>query len=183
VSPANARLRLVEADTPDGDDEDSGPVDLESAFRRFSGYVATIGLRMLGRREDVDDLVQDVFVAAAKGLAHVRDPRATRAWLATVAVRTARTKLHHRRLKRLLSLDEKPDYYDIADERASPETRVLLAKVYAILDRLPVDQRLAWTLRCIEGEQLDRVALLCHCSLATAKRRIERAEAAIRKEL
>jgi RNA polymerase sigma-70 factor (ECF subfamily) len=179
VSPAQARLRLVNADTP----EDDGPIDLDLAYRRFAGYVATIGLRLLGRRADVDDLVQDVFVAATKGLKNLRDRRATKAWLATVAVRIARAKLRRRRVKIMFSLDEDPDYYDAADERASPETRVLLAKVYAILDHLPVDERLAWSLRYIEGEQLDHVALLCGCSLATVKRRIERAEVTIRKEM
>ena len=50
--------------------------------------------------------MQDVFLLAAKGLDTVRDPRATRAWLATVTVRTARKKLRRRRWKMILSLDE-----------------------------------------------------------------------------
>jgi RNA polymerase sigma-70 factor (ECF subfamily) len=41
-----------------------------------------------------------------------------------------------------------------------------------VLDAVPADQRIAWTLRHIEGEQLEAVADLCGCSLATAKRRI-----------
>ncbi len=56
---------------------------------------------------------------------------------------------------------------------------MLLKRVYAILEELSVNERLAWTLRYVEREQLDDVARLCGCSLATAKRRIAAAQAAI----
>jgi RNA polymerase sigma-70 factor, ECF subfamily len=175
---AKPTLRLIE---PDSSADEQGPLDLEEAFARLAPYVASIGLRILGRREEVDDLVQDVFLAAAKGLDSVRDPRATRAWLATVTVRTARKKLRRRKWKIMLSLDEAPDYEDVADRSASPETKAMLKAVYRALDELPIDERIAWSLRYVEGEQLDRIALLCGCSLATAKRRIGRAHDAIQK--
>jgi RNA polymerase sigma-70 factor (ECF subfamily) len=37
----------------------------------------------------------------------------------------------------------------------------------------------AWLLRHVEGERLQDVALACGCSLATAKRRIASAQAAL----
>jgi RNA polymerase sigma-70 factor (ECF subfamily) len=58
-----------------------------------------------------------------------------------------------------------------------------LAKVYAVLDALPSDERVAWSLRHVEGERLERVAELCGCSLATAKRRIAAAHQRIAVEL
>jgi DNA-directed RNA polymerase specialized sigma24 family protein len=42
---------------------------------------------------------------------------------------------------------------------------------------------LAWSLRFIEGQQLDRVAEMCSCSLATAKRRIKAAQDAIARAI
>jgi RNA polymerase sigma-70 factor (ECF subfamily) len=179
VAAGRPSLRLIEPE--EKGPEELGPLDLEEAFSRFSSYVASIGLRILGRRDEVDDLVQDVFLVAAKGLDAVRDPRATKAWLATVTVRTARRKLRRRRLKAMLSLDDATDYEELPDGTASPETRAMLKIVYRILDRLPADERIAWTLRYVEGEKLEQVALLCGCSLATAKRRIGRAHEAIQK--
>jgi RNA polymerase sigma-70 factor (ECF subfamily) len=84
-----------------------------------------------------------------------------------------------RRVKMFLRLDDEPEYANIATTDASPEQKALLPKIYAILDTLPVDQRLAWTLRYVEREQLDDVARLCDCSLATAKRKITAAQQAI----
>lgn len=155
--------------------------DLEEIFRTYAPYVAAIGLRMLGRKDEVDDLVQDVFLAAARGLKGLRDPGTTKAWLATVAVRIARRRLRLRHVRMFLSLEATPEYSEVADEAASPEQRAMLGRLYRRLDELPVEDRLAWTLRYIEGERLPAVALLCGCSLATAKRRVTRAHEAIRK--
>jgi RNA polymerase sigma-70 factor (ECF subfamily) len=64
----------------------------------------------------------------------------------------------------------------IASEHASPEARAQLAQVYALLQTIPADERIAWTLRHVERHQLGAVAKLTNCSLATAKRRIVRAQ-------
>jgi RNA polymerase sigma-70 factor (ECF subfamily) len=48
-----------------------------------------------------------------------------------------------------------------------------------VLDAMTVDDRLAFVLHCIDGETLDEVARICRCSLATAKRRVARAQGAI----
>ena len=157
----------------------SQPVSLEALFRSYSSYVAAIALRLLGRDDDVDDVVQDVFLSAWKGAANLRDPGAIKGWLATVTVRTARRRLKMRRVKMFLRLDDDPDYANITAPGASPEEKALLSRIYLVLDGLPVDQRVAWTLRYVEREQLDDVARLCDVSLATAKRKITAAQQAI----
>jgi RNA polymerase sigma-70 factor (ECF subfamily) len=53
----------------------------------------------------------------------------------------------------------------------------MLAQVYALLCTMPADDRIAWTLRYVERHRLEAVAELTACSLATAKRRIQRAQA------
>lgn len=159
------------------------PVDLASAFRAYGRYVAWIGMRVLGRPEDVDDLVQDVFLDAVRGIDRLRDPGAAKAWLATLTVRKARRVLRKRRMMRFLGLDEGADYAEIVDEGASSAERVMVADLYRTLDTLPTEERLAWTLRHLEGEQLERVAELCGCSLATVKRRIAAAHAVMGGEL
>ena len=149
----------------------AAPPTLEQAFRAHVRYVAAIALRILGRDDEVDDVVQDVFLAAHSGLRTLRDGEAAKQWLRTVTVRVASRRLRRRRLRGFFGLDER-GYEDIASPGASPEQRALLATVYAQLDRLPVAERVAWTLRHVEGLELDAVAEACGCSLATAKRRI-----------
>ena len=152
---------------------------VDALFRLHARYVGAVALRILGRRDEVDDLVQDVFIAAMRGLHQVRDPATIKAWLVTIAVRLARKRLRQRRARAWLGLAADVDYSAIAGPEASPEERLVLQRVYQCLDTLPADQRLAWTLRHIEGEALQRVAELCRCSLATAKRRIAAAGASM----
>jgi len=170
-------LRLV--DPPDAAPE----VDtrsLDAVFRAYSKYVATVAARLLGRDDDIDDVVQTVFLTALKGLERLREPKAAKGWLATVTVRVASRRLRFRRMKAMIGLDDAPDYAEsVVAPGATPDERVLLSRVYSVLDELPVNDRVAWTLRYMEGERLEDVARLAGCSLATAKRRIAAAQKTI----
>src|ERR1051325_10698207 len=89
--------------------------ELEALYRTYARYVASIALRLLGRDDEVDDVVQEVFISALRGLRNLREPGAIRGWLATVTVRIARRKLRRRRLWAFVGLDEAPDYASIID--------------------------------------------------------------------
>jgi RNA polymerase sigma-70 factor (ECF subfamily) len=154
--------------------------ELDVLFRAHSGYVAQVALRILGRPDDVDDVVQEVFLVAMRGLSKLRDAAAIRSWLATVAVRRARRRLRRRRVWTFFGIDECSDYSRLAVD-ATQEQSALVGRIYRILDDLPIDQRIAWTLRNVEGEKLEAVATLCECSLATVKRRIGAAQETIEK--
>jgi RNA polymerase sigma-70 factor (ECF subfamily) len=150
-------------------------MDLDTLFRRYSSYVAAVAHRLLGRDDEVDDTVQEVFLAAVRGLRAVRDPQAVKSWLACIAVRVARRKLRKRRMRSFFGLDDPATYGKVTDTGASPEQRALLERVYRVLDEMPTGDRIAWALRYVEGEPLESVAAMSGCSLATAKRRIRAA--------
>src|SRR4030081_492339 len=60
----------------------------EDAFARlYADYVRLVHAILLGRvpRRDVDDLVQDVFIAAYTRISELRDPAAFGGWIATIA--------------------------------------------------------------------------------------------------
>lgn len=169
------RIRLVSPD------ESTAPASLEfdDVFRRYARYVGSIGLRLLGRPQEVEDFVQDVFLRVHRGLPRVQNPAALKGWLASIAVRLALRRLRRRRLMRMVSLDTAFDYASVVDPSLLPEERSMLAELYHRLDAVPAQQRLAWMLRHVEGERLEEVARLCECSLATAKRWIHAAGEAI----
>lgn len=163
---ASARPRLVTTPAP-GD----------ALFTRFSPHVARLAYRLVGRDGDVDDLVQDVFLAAHESMPVGLPDDDTRRWLSTVAVRLAWRKLRRRRIATFFGFgDDGPDERLVAAS-ASPETSALVAQLYRRLETIPLAERVAWTLRHVENEPLDEVARLCGCSLATAKRRIAAAQA------
>ncbi len=161
--PRRLPLRLVEP----GEDPARG-YDVADAFRLFSAYVAHIATRILGREDDIDDLVQDVFCEALSGIKRLREPAAAKGWLATVTVRLATRRLRARRLRLALRIDT--PMQDVVWPGASPEQAAILARVYRRLAREPARHRAAWILRVVEGESLETVARLCSTSLPSVKR-------------
>jgi RNA polymerase sigma-70 factor (ECF subfamily) len=166
------------------DGDSAPPADhetLDDCFRAYAPYVAAIALKLLGRDAEVDDVVQEVFLAAWRGMSALRDPESRRGWLATVTVRRAARRLQMRRVRRFFGLDAETDY-EVLCVGANQEDAALIGQVYRILDGIPVELRVPWVLQKVDGEPLERVALYCECSLATAKRRIAAAQARIEKE-
>lgn len=149
-------------------------------FDRFGALVDRVLLRILGDSADHDDRVQETFIEVLRTVSALRDDGAFKPWVTTIAVRVARAELRRRRVRRFLSLwrdDELPEVA-VDDDHHGRET---LRATYRILDAMPTEERLAFTLRVIHGEELTEVARLCGCSLATIKRRISRAEARFRE--
>jgi RNA polymerase sigma-70 factor (ECF subfamily) len=153
--------------------------DLADLYRRYSHYVATIGLRLLGRQDEVDDLVQDVFIEAQRGLHQLRESAGAKGWLAKITVRRAIRRLRRRRLRAFFSLEALPDESALIDAGATPEERAQAALTYRQIEQLPVAQRIVWTLKHLEGETLDSIAEMCGISKTTVQRRLRAAEAAL----
>lgn len=150
----------------------------ESLYRRHAAFAFNLAVRIQGSSADVEDVVHDAFLKAQERLVDLRDSAAFRPWLGSIVVSLVRTRLRRRRLLGTLGLTS-PDPVDIdsiAAVDADPEARALLAQVYALLQTLAADDRIAWTLRYVERHRLETVAVMMDCSLATAKRRIARAQ-------
>lgn len=136
-------------------------------------------LRLLGAAGDVDDVLQDTFVAAFRDLDQLADESRFGAWVCGIAVHQVHRRLRRRSLLRRLGLLNDTD--DVAltrcvDPSASPETVLLVKQLDRALSTLAPRERLAWMLRHVEGCSLEEVASQCRVSLATAKRDIGRAE-------
>jgi RNA polymerase sigma-70 factor (ECF subfamily) len=166
---------VADADLPPQDPKAA----VEDAFRRYAPLVASLGLRITALRDEIDDFVQEVFLRATRGIGGLRHQGATKAWLVSITINVARQRLRVKKLRKMVGMDNPTEYEELVDPALSPEDRVLLTRMYRALDAMPVNQRLAWSLRHIEGERLETVALMCGCSLATAKRRIVAAQKVI----
>jgi RNA polymerase sigma-70 factor (ECF subfamily) len=150
----------------------------ELLYRRHADFAFNLAVRIQGTAVDVEDVVHDAFLRARERLEDLRDDAAFRPWLGSIVVRLVRTRLRRRKLLTALGLTspEPVELDSIATADADPEARALLAQVYALLQTLAADDRIAWTLRYVERHRLETVAVMMDCSLATAKRRIARAQ-------
>jgi len=154
----------------------------EALFRRYAPKASGLALRLMGRDADLDDLVQDSFVSALRGLDGLKEPQAFAGWLASIVVQTGHKLLRRRRLARRLGL-YRPDPIDadaLIARDAPPDAVVELRAIYGLLEDLPPRVRMPLVLRRVEGHSLDEVAQLMGCSLATAKRAIAEGERRLR---
>jgi RNA polymerase sigma-70 factor, ECF subfamily len=118
----------------------------EAAFGRlYDRYARMIHGVLLSRvpRVDVEDLVQDVFLTAWKGLESLRDPAAFGGWLSMIA-RNRATDFQRRSVDAV----ELPDHLEARDATAAS------AEAHAVLDvirTLPEAYRETLVLRLVEG--------------------------------
>jgi RNA polymerase sigma-70 factor (ECF subfamily) len=157
---------------------------LDELFKQHSTFVARLVFRLLGREDEVDDIVQDVFVSLFRNLKSLRRPEAVRGWLATTTVRIARRRLRLRRIGFLLGRNQRVDPMSLELHGSSPvDDRVALLTIHRTLEKVSVNARLAWVLYHLEDERTEEVASFLGCSPATAKRRVAEAQRKIKKAL
>jgi RNA polymerase sigma-70 factor (ECF subfamily) len=186
----NRVLRIVRpSETPDERESGADDCSLVAALRagevsapaalveRHGAHVRRVLMRLLGSSDggaEQADIFQEVMTAAWECIGRLHDPAALRAWLTRIAVFTARKVLRTRRRRRWLSfLDE---VSEVPTAWAGPELREAARAVYEVLDRMPVDERIPFTLRMLEKLDLQATATACEMSLATVRRRLLRAE-------
>lgn len=165
---------------------DGEPSARELLFRRHVDLVSRVISRLIGRQDDVEDLVHDTFATAFAELPQLRDGHALRAWLMRIAIRAVYQRTRRRRLARMFGLDHGTDQASLerlAGHEVSQEVKAELALLDRVLWSLPIDERVAWTLRHVEGEPLELVARAMDVSLATAKRKIKAADDRVRRHV
>jgi RNA polymerase sigma-70 factor (ECF subfamily) len=153
----------------------------EAIFRRYVRMLNGLAYRILGRDDEVDDLVQESFAQALGSLDRLKEPAALSSWLGAIVVRTAGKILRRRRLRIRLGLERAApiDVDSLIGANAPPDVKSELRAVYSALAELPPEVRVALVLRRIEGMKLEQIAETMSLSLATVKRRLEAAERAL----
>lgn len=146
-------------------------------LEQHTGHLERLLTHVLGVRDDLDDLVQEVFVRAFARVDELREPRALRGWLTAIAMFVAREAIRARRRRRWLIFLPPEETPEVSCSGASPEVRAAVRAFYEVVGRFDADDRIAFTLRFVEGMELTDVAAACGVSLATIKRRLKRAEA------
>lgn len=128
-------------------------VDWDELYRAHAATVARWASRLAGPTADVDDLVQEVFMAASAS--HFRQEAQVTTWLYRITARTVfRWRRRNSWWSRLVRLNEEhADRW--ADPRNTPEATAALSQqvrlLYRVLDELSDKDREALILHELEG--------------------------------
>jgi RNA polymerase sigma-70 factor (ECF subfamily) len=131
---------------------------------------------VVGMDAELPDLLQEVFIRAIDRIGELKQLEEVRSWLTTIAIFTARAHIRRQARRKWLFLFSPDQTRAQHREPPSSEARRALRDVYEILEKMSVNDRIAFALRYIEGLTLPDGAAAAETSLATFKRRLVRAE-------
>lgn len=150
----------------------------EHAFGALYGrYARMIHGILLARvpQVDVDDLVQDVFLTAWRGLEALRDPAAFGGWLSMIA-RNRATDFHRRSVENV----------ELSEHLEAPDATSATAEARAVLDvvrRLPEAYRETLVLRLVEGMTGPEIAERTGLTPASVRVNLHRGMKLLREKL
>jgi RNA polymerase sigma-70 factor (ECF subfamily) len=149
----------------------------DELYRRNVDVVWRRLTRLLGPDPEREDLTQQVFLDAFRGLDRFRGQARFRTFLCRVAVNKAIDHLERRRRRPLPLAPE--DFELVVETSASPELRAeqrqQMALVFGLLDRIKPKKRVAFVLRVIEGLSLEEVAELVQATVPAVAQRVRHA--------
>ncbi len=184
ATPAGGRdLSLSLTERPDEELITLAKEGTEEAFgefvRRHTATVHRWMTRAVGV-EDADDMTQDVFLKAYRGLPRFREEAPPRAWLASIADNAVKNRYRARgRFRRIFTLaGENPAAADPAEPARDPEENARAGEsrrfVAEALKLMPAEFRMPVVLRDLEEWSYEEIAASLDLPVGTVKSRISR---------
>ncbi|KNY15462.1 RNA polymerase sigma70 [Shinella sp. SUS2] len=134
--------------------------------------------RILGSREAAEDIVQDAFLRFSPANTYGASASQTLAYLYRI-VRNLCLDLIKRRKIEMREQDSEPPFWSLPRAVETPEETVLVSDevrtITGILDRFPLDVRVALEMHRFGGYTLEEVAAHLGISVATAHRHVRAA--------
>jgi RNA polymerase sigma-70 factor (ECF subfamily) len=152
---------------------------------RHKDKVYAILLRLVRDPDAAEELAQETFVRAWRGLGGFRGESLFGTWLVQIAIHLARDRMRERRRNRTVSLDEllekSADDSVLMDIRSGRDAlseisdRDMIRRLEAALDDLPAAYREVFVLHHIEDVPYEEIASMTGDSVGSLKVRAHRA--------
>ena len=166
--------RLIEA-CQAGDD-----AAFRSLYRAHRSEVHRVVYRLLGPSEELEDVIQDVFLQVHRSLGNFRGHAKFSTWLHRVAVNV--TLQHIRRKKTTIKsrfderLEERPEDQTHGKRTRNPhenfETQDRLQAVYRALDQLSEKKRAVLVMHDMQGMSAKKIAKVVGAPIFTVRTRL-----------
>lgn len=142
---------------------------------RYADEYMRYAVRMLGAREDADEVLHAAFYRAYRHLDGCQDPERFGAWLFRIVANECRTRATRRgRRERRLVRDELT-LARVAVAGHTADRAALREEIQWALGRLPVDQREAFVLKHVEELGYEEMAEITGAGVSALKMRVKRA--------
>lgn len=164
----------------------------EQLVKENTSKVVSLAWRLVGNREEAEDLAQEAFIRLHKSLPTFRGDSRISTWLYRTTTRLAIDHLRRERIKRRLFFfrqdNESIDPVELAADPLSHPGRELQAKeamrsLRKSMDKLSPRQQVIFNLRHYEGLPLKEIAEHLGLETGTVKVHLHRAVTQLREDL
>jgi len=157
----------------------------ETIVEQHEAEVAALANRLLGWPGEVDDVVQEVFIAAFLGLRKFRGQCRLRTWLFTITVNKCRSwRFRRRKLLSFAKVDD-PEAIagpDLGSDRAAMDQETF-ARVRRAVQALPQKYREVVVLKYLQGMETNEACELLGLTVNAMQVRLNRARAKLKEQL
>ena len=161
-------------------------------MRRYNQRLYRAIRAVLKTGTDVEDTMQDTYLAALRGLDQFEGRAQFGTWLLRIGTNAALARMRQR--MRVVQLDDLPGLDDIeplldvdGDVARTPEQQVSNSEIAAIveeaIDRLPYDYRQVFVLRLIEGLDTTETAKVLGLGEDAVRQRLHRARETLQADI
>ncbi len=148
---------------------------------RYAGRLFRFAFSLVGNAADAEDVVQETFLGAFRGLASFEQRSSVETWLFRIAVRQAAKSRRSRGRRRTVSLDHLPESRE--RDGWSPEKVDTRLDVMAVLATLSPEHREVVVLREFEGMSYAEMADVLDVPRGTVESRLFRAREKLKERL
>jgi RNA polymerase sigma-70 factor, ECF subfamily len=157
----------------------------EELVRTYQHRVFGVALRMLGNAAEAEEIAQEVFLRAHRGLAEFRGDAKLSTWLYTIASRLCLNHLASGERGMVRAGDA--GLLQLPHEAGGPDTVLEQTELEAALHRaiaeLPDERRIVIVLRDLEGLAYEEIAEALDLPTGTVRSRLHRARLDLKDKL
>jgi len=162
----------------------------ESAFDRiveqYSSDIAALANRLLGWSGEVEDITQDIFLAAFLGLKKLRCECSLKTWLFTITVNKCRS-YRYKRMLRWRRISQAADKAFLASAASTANMATVdsetVESIRRAIQALPAKYREAVVLRYLQELPTDQISRILGISKNALQVRLNRARTRLREDL
>jgi len=150
--------------------------------RRYRDRYTRFAVRMIGSRDEAEDVLQSAFIRAYRALDRCRDASRFGAWMYQIVANECRTYVVRRGRRDARLVRDESSLRAVVD-RASTDRQETLEDVEYALQQIDADQREAFVMKHVEELSYDEMAEITGVSVSALKMRVKRACARLRELL
>ncbi len=166
--------------------EKSKKGDRKSQFELYKLYAKAmynISFRMMNKKEDAEDMLQESFTEAFKKLNTFRYESTFGAWIKRIVINKCINELKRRKTELVLVEDVRLTYKDATEENNETEIEYEVQKIRNAVEQLPDGYRVIFSLYMLEGYDHIEISEILGISESTSKSQYLRAKNKIRELL